>query len=96
MYIAVPPLLHSTAVSSKLNPSITTELRGTLSRLNLVSLTPKISNVKLCSEISDVSLSMRNESDDMQQRSQDFSQCLQNIVQNYDDNVIIMMLMSIS
>ena len=96
MYIAVPPLLHSTAVSSKLNPSITTELRGTLSGLNLVSLTPKISNVKLCSEIRGVSLSMRNESDDMQRRSQDFSQCLQNIVQNYDDNVIIMMLMSIS
>ena len=95
MYIAVPPLLHSTAVSSKLNPSITAELRGTLSRLNLVSLTPKISNVKLCSEIRGVSLSMRNESDVCSSVAK-ISVNAVNIVQNYDDNVIIMMLMSIS
>ena len=96
MYIAVPPLLHSTAVTSKLNPSITTELKGTLLHLNLVSLTPKISNVKLYSEKRGVSLTMRKESDNMQRRVQDLSQRLQNIVQNFDDNVIIIMLKSIS
>ena len=53
MYIAVPPLLHSVAVNLKLYPGIITELRGALFSLNLVSLTPKISNVKLCSEISE-------------------------------------------
>ena len=58
MYIAVPLLLHSAAVNLKLYPGITTELRGALFSLNLVSLTPKISNVKLCSEIRVVSSSM--------------------------------------
>ena len=47
MYIAVPPLLLSVAVNSKLYPGIITELRGAVFSLNLVSLTPKISNVKL-------------------------------------------------
>ena len=58
MHIAVPTLLHSVVVNSKLYPGILTELRGALFSLNLVSLTPKISNVKLCSEIRVVSSSM--------------------------------------
>ena len=58
MYIAVPLLLHSVAVNSKLYPGIITELRGALFSRNLVSLTPKISNVKLSSEIRVVSSSM--------------------------------------
>ena len=49
MYVAVPPLLHSVAVDSKLYPGILTELRGALISLSLVSLTLKPSNVKLYS-----------------------------------------------
>ena len=50
MYIAVPPLLHSVAVNSKLYPGNITELREALFDLNLVSLTPKITNARLSSE----------------------------------------------
>ena len=56
MYTAVPLLLHS--VNSKLNAGIITELRGALFSLNLVSLTQKISNTELCSEIKVESSSM--------------------------------------
>ena len=52
MYIAVPPLLHSVVVNSKLYPYYNSVERS------LVSLTPKISNVKFCSEIRVVSSSM--------------------------------------
>ena len=55
MYIAVAPLLDSVAVNSKLYPGIVTELRGALFSLILVSPTPKILNVKLCSGIRVVS-----------------------------------------
>ena len=40
-----------TLIVSKLYPGIITELRAALLSLNLVSLTPKISNIKSCSEI---------------------------------------------
>ena len=59
MYIAVPPLLHSVAVNSKLYPYYNSVERS------LVSLTPKISNVKLCSEIRVVSSSMWKESEEI-------------------------------
>ena len=49
MYTALPPLLYTVAVNSKSYPGNITELRGDLCSLNLVSLTPKISNVKFCS-----------------------------------------------
>ena len=64
-YIAASPLLHSVAVNSKLYPGITTELRGALFNLNLVLLTPKISNVKLCSEIRAVTFSMWKDSEEI-------------------------------
>ena len=44
MHTVVPPLLDSVAVDSKLYPRIKTKLRGALFNLNLISLTPKISN----------------------------------------------------
>ena len=55
MYTAVPPVLGSVAVNLKLYPGIMTELRGALFSHKLVSITPKISNTKLWSEIRDES-----------------------------------------
>ena len=65
MYIPVPPLLHLVALNSKLYPGIILESRGALFSLNIVSLTPKISNVKLCSEIRVVSSSMWKECEEI-------------------------------
>ena len=65
MFIAVPPLLHSVGVKSKLYPGIWTELRLILFSFSRDLLIAIMWNVNLCSDIRVVTSSMLNQREDM-------------------------------